>query len=54
MKFHIELWFLPEKKVIPPVKNSILGKKSEIPLKVGSWQKIYSIDVLFLGLHDAT
>ena len=33
----------------------VLRKKLEISLKVGvlwSWQKTYSIDMLFLGLHD--
>ena len=56
MKFHIKFWFLQDKKVIQPGKNLILGKKPEISLKAGlfwSCQKIYSIDVLFLGLHDA-
>ena len=35
MKFHTNFWFLNDKKLIQPGKNLILGKKSEISLKVG-------------------
>ena len=30
MKFHINFWFLKDKKVIQPGKNLIFGKKPEI------------------------
>ena len=56
LKFHVKLWFLKDKRVRKPEKNLIWGKKPEMLLNVGffwSWQKIYSMDVLFLGLHDA-
>ena len=54
MKIYANFWFLEDKKVIQPGKNIILGKKPDI-LKsraFWSWQKIFSIDVLFLGLND--
>ena len=35
MKFHINFWFLKDKKVIQPGKYLIFGKKFKISLKVG-------------------
>ena len=35
MKFHTNVWFLKDKKVIPLSKNLIFEKKSVISLKVG-------------------
>ena len=40
MKFHANFWFLKNKKVIQPGKNLILGKKSEIFLKVGLLESV--------------
>ena len=57
MKLHIKLWWLKDKNMTLPGKNLNFGKKAEISLKVGSFgvvKKNYSIDVPYLGLHDAT
>ena len=35
MKFHINFWFLKDKKVIQPGKNLIFRKKPKISLKLG-------------------
>ena len=47
--FHINFWFLKDKKVVKPGKNLILRKKPEISLSKAfwSWQKICSVDALF-------
>ena len=47
MKFHVKFWCLKDKKVTRQGKNLILGKKP----KIWSWQKIYSIDLLFLVVY---
>ena len=44
--FHINFWFLKDKKVVKPGKNLILKKKPEISLKV----KLFGVGKKFVPL----
>ena len=56
MKCYINVWFLKDKKLMLSRKKSYFWEKVSNILEIRafwSWQKNCSIDVLFLGLHEA-